>query len=190
MNTLEMYKAFQMLDMKNLLLVFICSIILSLGSFLLIRFTGKKSISQMTFPQLIIMISMGSLITKPLNANKTIIGTFLSVLIFIGVMMLLEYISMKGDKIEPFLDSTPALLVRDGKLMLDQMKKQRMTVDQLESILREKGISSFSQLRTCTLEIDGNIGYEEFKNYKPSNDNIFDELRTGKHQKKVNPKLD
>ena len=178
-------------DLKEIIRVILTSIILGLGSFIIIRLSGKKSISQMTLPQMVIMIAMGSLITKPLNDSKTIIGTFIAMVIFMAILLLLEYLSLKNDKIEPMLDSTPALLIVDGKLQVENLGKIRMTIDQLESMLREKGISSFSQLRTCTLEIDGKIGYEELKSYNPyAKDNLFDELRKGKHAKKVDKKLD
>ena len=178
-------------ELKEIIRMILTSIILGLGSFIIIRLSGKKSISQMTLPQMVIMIAMGSLITKPLNDSKTIIGTFVSMVLFMAILLLLEYLSLKNDKIEPMLDSTPALLIVDGKLQVENLGKIRMTIDQLESMLREKGISSFSQLRTCTLEIDGKLGYEELKSYNPyGKDNLFDELRRGKHTKKVDKKLD
>jgi uncharacterized membrane protein YcaP (DUF421 family) len=110
--------------------------------------------------------------------------------VFVGILMLLEIISLKNDKAEPILDSTPSILILDGKLQIETLKDIRMTIDQLESMIREKGISSFSELRTCTLEIDGKIGFEKVKDYKPYKDNLFDELRTNKHNKPINPKLD
>jgi uncharacterized membrane protein YcaP (DUF421 family) len=182
--------AIQIPDLKEIILIIISSLALSIGSFIIIRLGGKKSISQMTLPQMVIMIAMGSLITKPLNESKTIIGTLIAMIIFIGVLLLLEFISLKNDKAEPLLDSRPSLLIVDGKLQIEVLKELRMTVDQLESMLREKGISSFAELRNCTLEIDGKIGCEKVKDYKPYNDNLFDELRKGKHNKSVNPKLD
>lgn len=178
-------------ELQEILRVIATSFILALGSFLIIRLSGKKSISQMTLPQMVIMIAMGSLITKPLNDSKTIIGTFIAMIIFIGVLLLLEYLSLKSDKAEPLIDSTPALLIMDGEVQIENLRKIKMTIDQLESMLREKGISSFSQLRTCTLEIDGKIGLEELKNYNSyGKDNLFDEVRKGKNSKKVDRKLD
>lgn len=188
MNKMEL--AIQIPSWRIIGIVILTSVVLSLVSFIIIRFSGKKSISQMTLPQLVIMISMGSVITKPLNDNKTMIGAIISIFIFVGVMILLEYISLKSDKIEPLLDSTPALLIMDGEIQVDNLKDIRMTIDQLESMLRQNGISCFKKLRTCTLEIDGQIGYEEMKNYNPNEKNIFDEIRQGKHNYPVEPKLD
>jgi uncharacterized membrane protein YcaP (DUF421 family) len=171
--------------------IILTSLILTIVSFLIIRFmAGKKSISKVTLPVMVIMLSMGSVITKPLNDNKTIIGTIISMFVFVGIMALFEAISVKFDKVEYFLDSKPALLIIDGEMQLEVLEKNKITVDQLESMIRQKGISCIKDIRTCTLEIDGLLGYEEFKNYNPSKDNIFDELRKGKHNKYVDPKLD
>jgi len=186
----KMNLAFELPDWKVIGIVVATSIILAFVSTIFLRFGGKKSISQMTLPTLVIMISMGSVITKPLNENKTIIGTIISILIFLFFMILVEFISVRWNKFEIAVDSKPVLLVIDGTIQVENLKKERMTVDQLESMLRQKGIGCVKDLRTLTLEISGEIGYEEYKNYKPSKDNIFDEIRNEKNDKKIDMQLD
>jgi uncharacterized membrane protein YcaP (DUF421 family) len=186
----NMDKVFQAVDLETLIQLFFLSVIMSLGSFIIIRLGGKKSVSQMTLPQTVIMISLGSLIITPFTEHTTVLGVLFCVLIFVLVMIFLEWISMKVNFLEMLIDSVPTLLVKDGQIQINNFKKTRMTLDQLESMLREKGISSIQDLRTCTLEINGNIGYEEKKKYNPNTPNIFDEVRDGKHKNKINKNLE
>lgn len=182
--------AFQIPSLMEIIRIVFVSTIVSLGSFFIIRLGGKKSVSQMTLPQTVIMLALGSLIVQPLSESKSIIGTFISVFIFILVMILLEAITIVNEKAEEIIDSVPIVLILDGVILKDNLKKSRMSYDQLEAMLREKGIASFDELRTCTLEISGQIGYEKNKNYNPNSKNIFDEVRQGKHNFKIDEKLD
>jgi len=182
--------AFTIPDWGEVWRIIFTSLIMSISAFIIIRFSGKKSISKITLPQMVIMISLGSIVSKPLNDSKTIIGTILSLIIFVAVLLLLDILTMKFDKIEPLFDSVPTILIKDGEIQTENLKKMRITVDQLESLIRQKGLSSIKDLRTVTLEIDGQFGYEEQKNYSPTKQNLFDELRTGKHITKVDKNLD
>jgi uncharacterized membrane protein YcaP (DUF421 family) len=176
--------AFQVPMMDDILLVIIASFIMALIGFFLIRISGKKSVSQMTLPQLVVMISLGSYIISPLQKNDTIIGVTIGLLVFIVVLLLLEYLSMLFKWAEPAIDSKPTVLVANGKLIVENL-------DQLEARLREKGISSLSELRTCTMETSGNIGYEKMANYNPQNNqNFFDEIRNMKNSYPIDEQLD
>jgi uncharacterized membrane protein YcaP (DUF421 family) len=173
-----MEAVFNSIDFDILFKLLILSLIMTLGSFFIIRFGGKKSVSQMTLPEMVVMISMGSLIITPFNRHFTILGILFCVLIFILVMMFLEWLTLKSNFLEKLINSTPTLLIKDGQIMLNNLNKERISIDELHSRLRSKGISSVEDLRTCTLEINGDIGYEENKNYNPKKpNNIFDKIR-------------
>jgi uncharacterized membrane protein YcaP (DUF421 family) len=173
-----MEEVFNLIDFNTVFQLLILSLVMTLGSFFLIRFGGKKSVSQMTLPEMVIMISLGSLIITPFNRHFTILGILFCVAVFISVMLLLEFLTVKSTFMQKLIDSTPTLLVEDGQILYKNLMKERMSIEELHSRLRVKGISHVSDLRTCTLEIDGDIGYEEKKNYNPKKpNNIFDKMR-------------
>jgi uncharacterized membrane protein YcaP (DUF421 family) len=169
--------AFQIPTFETILQLICISILVSVGSFFIVRISGKKSVSQMTLPTMVIIISLGSLITTPVQSDKSIIGTLISVLTFITVLLIMEYFSLNSKKSEKTLDSVPTLLIKDGMVIKDNLKKERITMEQLKSFLRENGISNFSEVRTCLLETSGKIGYEKATNNKQKKSSLFDDYR-------------
>ncbi len=70
-------------------------LIFLVGTFIL-RIGGRKSISQMTIPQTIVMIGLGSLLIQPIT-GKGLLATFIAAFIIIILMVLTEYLQVKVD---------------------------------------------------------------------------------------------
>ncbi|KAF0821898.1 UPF0702 transmembrane protein YdfR [Cytobacillus firmus] len=78
------------------------SILVVIGGTLLLRIAGRKSISQMTLAQVVIMIGIGSLLIEPVSGES--IWTTLAVgLILVLTLVIMEYAQMKSDKFEKFI---------------------------------------------------------------------------------------
>jgi uncharacterized membrane protein YcaP (DUF421 family) len=158
-----MTKVFEMISASTMFDVILASFLTAIGCFFIVRIGGKKSVSQLTMPQFVMMITVGSLIAQPLMQADTIIGTYFAVLVFVLVQIILEWFALKFTITEPIIDSQPVVLIKDGKLQVEALRKERMTVDQLEGMLRVQGISNKDDLRTCTLEDSGKLGFEKKK---------------------------
>ncbi|SDI19338.1 DUF421 domain-containing protein [Alteribacillus bidgolensis] len=142
------------------------SVVLVLGGLLLLRVAGRKSISQMTVAQTVIMISIGSLIIQPI-VETSIWKTIVSSAIFIGFLLLMEYLQVKCNAIEKLLTGKSKVVIRDGQIQYDQLKQLRFTVDQLELRLRQQGITNPADLKTATLESNGQLGFEWMPKKRP-----------------------
>lgn len=186
------------------------SIILVASGILLLRLAGRKSISQMTVGQTIAMISIGSIIIEPIITDK-IVNTLAAALTFILFLIMTEYLELKFPIIESFLAGKSKVLIDDGKIHKENLRKLRLTVDKLEMRLRQQGITNISDVKTATLEPNGQLGYELKRNaqpltigefekaigylfdekYKPTQKkfNIFDEIKENKHKKTIPHKL-
>jgi uncharacterized membrane protein YcaP (DUF421 family) len=140
--------------------------IIILAGVLILRIAGRKSISQMSISQTVIMISIGSLLVQPIG-NRSIRNTLIIALVFVITLLILEFLQLKIRWFEVFINGKPKVLVKDGELMYENLKKVRMTVAKLEMRLRQKGISKISDLKTLTIEINGEIGYELKDEAKP-----------------------
>lgn len=133
---------------------------------LLLRVSGRKSISQMTVPTTITMISIGTVIVQPI-ANHSILLTIIAAVVFILVLFLAESIQVRWNAAESFIKGPAILVIREGQLQPQNLKKLRMTVDALEMQLRQQGISNMSDVKTATIEPNGGLGYELFDWAKP-----------------------
>ncbi|EWG08824.1 DUF421 domain-containing protein [Cytobacillus firmus] len=135
------------------------SILVVIGGTLLLRIAGRKSISQMTLAQVVIMIGIGSLLIEPVSGES--IWTTLAVgLILVLTLVVMEYAQMKSDKFEKFITGQSKIIIEDGKLNEQNLRKLRFTVDQLEMKLRQHNVAVISDVRWATLEPNGQVGYE------------------------------
>jgi uncharacterized membrane protein YcaP (DUF421 family) len=135
------------------------------GIFLL-RISGRKSISQMTLGTTIVMISIGTIIVKPI-IETSVIRTIIAASIFIVLLILLEFLQIKFNFIENIVAGKSLTVIENGIINEKNLNKLRLSVDQLEKRLRQKGVSSINDIRTATLETNGQLGYELNAEAKP-----------------------
>ena len=140
-------------------------VIFIVGNFIL-KIGGRKSISQMTISQTIVMIGLGSLLVQPI-AEKGLYITFGAAFAFVGFMILSEFLQLKFDSLETLFSGKSIVVIEDGITNLENLQKLRLTIDKLETRLRQMGISSIEDVKYATIEVSGQLGYELQDNKKP-----------------------
>ncbi len=143
---------------KTILIFFVGKFILRIG--------GRKSISQTTITQTIVMIGIGSLLIQPVS-GKGLFTTFFVAALLTLLMIITEYLETKWDFFETFFSGKAVIVIENGEVKFDNLKKIRMTVDRLETRLRQSGISSITDVQYATIEVSGQLGYELKEEKKP-----------------------
>ncbi|WP_096201760.1 DUF421 domain-containing protein [Bacillus sp. FJAT-45350] len=134
---------------KAILIVFVGITILRIG--------GRKSISQLTVSQTVIMISIGNLMIQPVS-NRNIWVTFLIGLLLVLTLIFIEFLQLKFDKVENFMTGKSNIVIENGKINVENLKKMRLTVDQLEVRLRQENVQSILHVKWATIEPSGQLG--------------------------------
>lgn len=142
------------------------SFLLIVSGILLLRLAGRKSISQMTLAQTIVMISIGTIIVQPI-VEKSVMKAVLGAAIFVISSILIEVLEVKFNFFEKFITGKAKIVIENGTLNTKNLKKLRLTVDQLEMRLRNHGISNIGDIKIATIEPNGLLGYELNENAKP-----------------------
>jgi uncharacterized membrane protein YcaP (DUF421 family) len=117
------------------------TVLIFYGGRIILRLAGRKSISQMTITQVVVMIGIGSLLIQPV-AGKGVLRTLVVGILMTALMIITEYVEMKFDILETISTGKAQIVVEDGKINTKNLKKLRMSVDRLETRLRQSGISS------------------------------------------------
>ncbi|MFD2762336.1 YetF domain-containing protein [Lentibacillus juripiscarius] len=151
------------------------SIIIVVGGTLLLRLAGRKSISQMTLPQTVIMIGIGSLLIQPVS-GKNIWVTLAVGTLLIATLFIMEYAQVKGNIFEKIITGKSKVLVENGTVKEQNLKKLRMTVDQLEMNLRMNNVKSIDDVEWATLEPNGQVGYTLKQELQPVTKKEFQQL--------------
>ncbi|WP_325063582.1 DUF421 domain-containing protein [Risungbinella massiliensis] len=88
---------------------------------MLLRLGGRKSISQMTIPQVIVMIGLGTLLIQPVTGYG--LGyTFLAALVLVFLMILFEYLELKFDGFETISTGKAKIVIENGQVNLTNLK--------------------------------------------------------------------
>ena len=134
---------------------------------LILRVSGRKSISQMTIPQTVIMIGIGTLLIQPVT-GKGLWATFGIAGLLVLSLLFTEYLQIKFDKTESALSGKSVPVIENGYLIENNLKKLRLPVDKLEARLRQSGIHAINDVQTATIESSGQLGYTLKEHKQPA----------------------
>ncbi|WP_130807846.1 DUF421 domain-containing protein [Senegalia massiliensis] len=158
------------------------ALILLISGVFFLRISGRKSISQMTIAHTIIMISIGSLIVQPI-AEKSVTRTVIIAGIFVIFTIILEFLQIKLNFMEKLITGKSLIVIDNGNIDVDNLKKLRLTVDQLEMRLRQQGVSQIDYIKSATIEPNGQLGYELKREYKPLTIGEFEKIISSQDNK-------
>ena len=125
---------------------------------IILRIGGRKTISQMTIPQTVMMITIGTLLIQPV-ADQGLWTTFAIAVILVICLVITEFIQLKFDNAETAISGKAVPVIENGTLIENNLKKLRLPVDKLEQQLRQAGISNIRDVQYATLESNGQLGY-------------------------------
>lgn len=125
---------------------------------LMTKITGQRQIGRLTLLDFIISITIGSITAGSLNNSRSnLISVMLTIATLTAVDVLLNYISLKNAKIRRIFHGEPIILIKNGKLLEDTMRKAKMNVDDLLMELRLKKLPDLADTEFAVLEPNGKI---------------------------------
>lgn len=125
---------------------------------ILTRLLGKKQLSHLTFFNYITGITFGN-IAATLACDKDIksIEGLGSLILWTGLSILVEFISLKSGVIRKFLNGEPSILIKKGRLQPKLMAKMRMSLDDLLTMLRNNNVFSLKDVEYAIIETNGQL---------------------------------
>lgn len=123
-----------------------------------LRFTGKRGVRQLSIFELTIILSLGSIAGDPMfTEDLPIIQAVLIMSTVILLYRLCTWAMMRFQPFEDLLEGKAIYIVEEGKLVLDKIKKGKMSHDEFFAEMRQQGVEHLGQVRTGLLETDGNF---------------------------------
>jgi uncharacterized membrane protein YcaP (DUF421 family) len=136
--------------------------------FVLTRILGKKQISQLTFFEYITGITLGELagfISTDLEANY--MHGVAALMVWFLVPFLLELITLKSLILRRWLEGKGTILIKEGKVLEKNLKKERYTADELLELLRTKNVFNIADVEFAMLEASGDLSVMLKKENQP-----------------------
>ena len=144
--------------MPELVLILIRSIVAFLLLLLMTRIMGKKQISQLTFFDYCVGITIGSIAaTMSVDQNVKAANGLLALLVWGLFPIILAYASLKSMWFTKMIDGKTTIIIQNGEILEKNMKKNLFTIDDLMLSLREKGAFKVSDVEMAVLETNGKL---------------------------------
>ncbi|WP_040948294.1 DUF421 domain-containing protein [Gorillibacterium massiliense] len=136
--------------------------------FLLTRILGKKQMSQLTFFEYITGITLGELagfISTELEAHY--MYGVIALLVWFTVPFIMEHLAMGNRKLRQLLEGKPTVVIQGGKILEDNLKKERFSADELMEQLRKKDVFDISEVEYAVLDPTGDLNVLKTKETQP-----------------------
>ena len=132
-----------------------------IGFFTLLIFTrilGKQQVSQLTFFDYVVGITIGSTAsTLTTDLTSRAWPHWVGLITWTVLCYILQLITLKSKAAEKFLDGEPTVVITNGKILEESMKKYRYTIGDLLAQLRDKDVFDLSEVAYAVLEKDGQL---------------------------------
>lgn len=126
--------------------------------YILCRLLGKKLISQMTFFDFVAGVTIGSISASFLFSTEIAIPVGLSCLIFfVFLALIFDFGTLKLLRFRKVANGEPAILIQNGLINEREMAKARLTMNELQFLLRKKNAFYLDQVNIAILETDGTL---------------------------------
>ncbi|HLR42945.1 MAG TPA: DUF421 domain-containing protein [Pseudogracilibacillus sp.] len=144
--------------MPELVLIFIRSVTAFILLLVMTRIMGKKQLSQLTFFDYCVGITIGSVAaTMSVDQNVKMANGFISLIIWGLFPIILAYLGMKNRKFIDITDGRPAIVIKNGEVLEKSMKQNQLAIDELMMLLREKSVFKIEDVEMAVLETNGEL---------------------------------
>jgi uncharacterized membrane protein YcaP (DUF421 family) len=128
--------------------------------YLVMRLMGKRELGQMTPFELIVLVVIGDLIQQGVTQNDfSLTGAVVAVSTIAFWALVLSWAAYLWPRAERLLEGEPHVIVRDGEIIETAMRRNRLTVSDIESEMRLTGISHVKYVAWAILEPRGKISF-------------------------------
>ncbi len=122
------------------------------------KFMGKRELGELGLVDFVISTILSQMIAISIeNYKEPLVFTLAPLILLVILQIFLAYLSLKNKKIRTFLDGTESLIINKGKINKKEMKKQRYSLDDLLTQLRDKDIRSIDEVDYAVLETGGKL---------------------------------
>ncbi len=135
-------------------------VVIFLFLYLLMRIMGRRELSSLEPFDLILLIILGDAVQQGLTQDDySLTGAMLAVGT-IGVLQIAaSYANFRFPRLRTFLDGEPIIVVQDGKPVEKNVKRERLTIDDLAEAARREGIPKLDDVAWAVMETSGQISF-------------------------------
>ena len=122
------------------------------------RIMGKKEVGQFNIVDFIVSLLIAELVALGIeDKENNILLSVIPIISLVLIQILISYISLKNDKVRYLIDGKPNIIIKNGKINFNEMKKIRYSLDDLLTQLRLEGVKNIEKVKFAILENNGSL---------------------------------
>lgn len=151
------------------ILSYIRTIVLYLVLIAVIRIMGKRQVGQMEPSEFVVTMLVANLASIPMqDEGVPLYSGVVPILTVLGVELLLSAFSVSSVKFRQLLCGKPVILIENGNILQENLRKTRVTLDELTGHLREKDVLDIKSVQYAILETSGNLSVFPYPKHLPA----------------------
>lgn len=132
------------------------------GMVFFLRISGKRTLTKMNAFDFVITVALGSTLAAVcLNKDIALVDGMTCFFLLIFLQFILTWLSVRNKRIKNIITSSPSMLVYNGEILRDVMKRERITIEEIKMAARHQGIEDISKVGILILETTGEISIIE-----------------------------
>lgn len=129
---------------------------------LVTRVVGRRELSTMQPLDVILLVVIGDMVQQGVTqSDNSITGALIVIFTFALLAVLFSYLSFKFPKLRPAMQGEPLVLVHEGNVIERNLRRERITMEDLTSEARQNAIGDLADVRYAVLETNGVISFVE-----------------------------
>ena len=152
-----------------MIMSYIRTVILYSVLILVIRLMGKRQIGQMEASEFVVTMLVANLASIPMQDSAIALHTGLvPILTVLGMELVLSALSVKNLRFRKLLCGKPVILIENGNIIRENLKRTRVTLDELSVYLRQKDVLDPRQVQYAILETNGVLSVFPYPSQMPA----------------------
>jgi len=125
---------------------------------LALRLTGRRSLGQRNAIDLVLILIVANAVQNAMIGSDTsLVGGLIAAATLFTVDAVLDRVLGRNRRLQAFFTGSPVVLINHGQVVEANLRRERVTLDELEEALREHGIEQIGQVKLGVLEMDGSL---------------------------------
>jgi uncharacterized membrane protein YcaP (DUF421 family) len=136
---------------------------------LVIRLMGKRQIGQMEASEFVVTMLVANLASIPMqDEGIPLFFGMIPILTVLGMELCLSALSLRSIRLRRLLCGKPVILIENGRILQENLRKTRVTIDELTGLLRLKDVMDLRSVRYAILETNGSLSVFPYAEEKPA----------------------
>ena len=134
-----------------------------------VRMMGKRQIGQMEASEFVVTMLVANLASIPMqDAAIPLYSGLIPILVVLGMELTLSGLILRSVLIRRFFCGKPVILIDNGKILMENLRRTRVTLDELTGHLRQKDVLEIQTVQYAILETDGSLSVFPYPGERPA----------------------